>query len=127
MYAQFIIYEQDGKTGNDFVKGNAAPFKWLVEAKKKYPNSKIALKSFHQIIIPDNEFNYYNELIGIDQDNGCFAVEADNKAAEVEPVIKPALQKKTVKRKKAKKKRTVNGDSGKSSQGDNGEYDNPDE
>ena len=126
MYAQFIIYEQDGKTGNDFVKGIAAPFKWLVEAKKKYPKSKIALKSFHQIMIPDHEFNYYNELIGIDQDNGYFAVEADNKAAEVEPVIKPALRKKTVKRKKAKRKRAVNGDSGKPSQGNNGEHDNPD-
>ena len=90
MLAYFIIYEQDGHTGNDFTPGNISPYQWLVEARKKYPKSYIALKSFSQEAMPDHLFNQYNKLIGIEEDNKQIISmnakkKADNKAP-VEPV-----------------------------------------
>lgn len=69
MRAYFIIYEQDGRTGNDFTSGKLHPYKWLVESRSKYPDSYIAIKDFSEIEVRPNEFNLYDSLIGIDVDN----------------------------------------------------------
>ena len=69
MRAYFIIYEQDGRVGNDFTSGLLHPYKWLVESRSKYPDSHIAIKNFSEIEVKPNEFDLYDSLIGIDVDN----------------------------------------------------------
>lgn len=115
MLAFFIVYEQDGRTGNDFTPAKISPYQWLVEARKKYPRSYIALKSFTSESMPVPVFNQYQNLIGIEQDNAQVIKlkVADNKALK-KPVIKE------------QDKGKVNGSSVNKAKGNHGKHNNPD-
>ncbi len=104
MRAFFIIYEQDGKIGNDFISGAVDPYRWLLESLEKYPDSAIAMHSFQEVNVRPEEFDYYNERIGIDVVNRApVQPEAAKEPEVVVAVTKPAI--KTVEKQSFKKKK----------------------
>ena len=114
----FIIYDQDGRKGNDFCI--ETPWEWLVKAREDYPESIISVENFKMIELREHEFNKYNSLVGIDVDNKILADKKLNKAikesipkSEEPAEIKPPVNKKSPGRPKG----SVNGGTNRSGQG----------
>ena len=59
-----IVYEYEGKKGNDFSK--VEPFEWLLEYREKFPG--IILYSWQEANVPLMGIDVINEKINIDND-----------------------------------------------------------
>jgi len=78
MRATFLVYQKDGRKGNDLT--TAEPFTWLLENRKKYPESELAILSWLVVDVNQYEFAGIQAQIGIDYDE----------KPKAEPVIEEA-------------------------------------
>jgi hypothetical protein len=83
MIAYFITYNQNGVVSNALVSGEINPYKWLVESRKKYSDSAIALLNCEKINIDIHEFNLHQSVINIDYDNAKRNTKPVDKKAEI--------------------------------------------
>lgn len=66
MRVYFLLYRKDGRIGNDL--SLIEPFKWLLETRKKYPDSDLAVEKWSEINVSQGEWGYWDSVINIDVD-----------------------------------------------------------
>ena len=88
MRATFLVYQKDGRKGNDLT--TAEPFTWLLENRKKYPESELAILSWLVVDVNQYEFAGIQAQIGIDYDEKLKAEPVIDEAPEPEPEPAPA-------------------------------------
>ena len=66
MKGYFLVYQKDGRMGNDLT--TAEPFAWLLDNRKKYPEAELAVISWLMVDVNQYEFAGIQAQIGIDYD-----------------------------------------------------------
>jgi hypothetical protein len=66
MRCYFLVYEKDGKKGNDLTNKN--PFNWLIDNRQKYSESELIVLRWLQVDVPQQEYNGVEVQIGIEAD-----------------------------------------------------------
>ena len=77
-----IIYEYEGKKGNDFSK--VEPFQWILDYREKFPG--IVLENWQESDVPLMNIEAMCDKISIDKD---LAVPEPEEVVEIEPDIEP--------------------------------------
>ena len=81
MRATFLVYQKDGRKGNDLTV--AEPFTWLLQNRRKYPEAELAILSWLIVDVNQYEFAGIQSQIGIDYDE-------EKRNPKPEPVIDEA-------------------------------------
>ena len=67
MRCYFLVYEMNGKKGNDLT--NIDPFRWLIQNRGKDSKSDLIVLRWLQIEVPQYEYDGLQSQIGIEHDD----------------------------------------------------------